>query len=129
MGLAEKKEIRSIEENNIPETKQKLNTILGKDIEISINWDSFETVKQLQEVPHQCLGRIAEGIEKVASDDMGKEALQESLTTIQVNNIEDASAKKITFTDHILTVDAKWEDYSDGIFTAGDYRTQIENLL
>lgn len=129
MGLAEKKQIRSIEENSLLETKKKLNAILDKDIEISINWDSFETVAQLQEVEHQCLRRITVGIEKVASDAMGKEALQESLDAIQVNNIEDGAAKKITFTNNILTVDAKWEDYSAGIFTSDDYSTQIENLL
>lgn len=129
MGLAEKKKIRSIEESNILDTKKKLNSAIGKDIEISVNWDSFQTVKQIQEIPHQCLGRIVEGIQIIAKDDMGKEALQESLTTIQVNNIEDVAAKKITLADNILTVDAMWEDYSNGIFTANDYVKKIEDLL
>ena len=106
-----------------------MNDTLEKDIDIAINWDSFETVNQLEQVYHQCLGRIAEGIEKIAADDMGKEALQESMTTIQVNNIDDASAKNVALTDGVLTVDAKWEDFSNGIFTPGDYRTKIENLL
>ncbi len=129
MGLAEKRQIKFIEESVFPEIKNKLNDKLGKEIEISINWDSFKTVQQLQEVEHQCLGRITEGIERIASDDMGKEALQESLATIQVNNIEDAATKKITLADNVLTVDAKWEDFSNGIFTPGDYSEVIENLL
>ncbi len=129
MGLAEKKQIRFIEENNIPDIKKRLNNTLGKEIEININWDSFETVNQLQEIYHQALGRITEGIEKIASDDMGKEALQESMTTIHINNIDDASAKNVALADGVLTVDGKWEDFSNGIFTPGDYRTKIENLL
>ena len=60
---------------------------------------------------------------------MGKEALNETLNAISVNNIEDASSKKIELSDDTLTVDAKWEDYSSGIFTDTDYAEQIERAL
>ena len=129
MGLAEKKVIKLLGEDVIPEVKGELKEIIGKDIEISVNWGSFETVAQLDELQHQCFGRIVSGLREVAEDDMGKEALNETLNAISVNNIEDASSKKIELSDDTLTVDAKWEDYSSGIFTDTDYAEQIERAL
>ncbi|VAW84196.1 hypothetical protein MNBD_GAMMA16-61 [hydrothermal vent metagenome] len=129
MGLAEKKVIKSLEEEVIPALRSRINAAIGKDIEISINWDSFETEAQLREVQHQCLDRIAEGLEKIAKDDMGKEALNESLNTLVVNNITDASAKKIELSDGTLTVDGKWEDFGSGIFRPVEYSRQIEGSL
>jgi len=129
MGLAEKKVIKGLEVDVIPEVKGKLNDMIGKEIEISINWDTFETAAQLQEVQHQCLGRIADGLGRIANDDMGKEALQESLNTISINNIADSGSKKISLSDGVLTVDGNWADFGSGIFTDGDYATQIEDAL
>ncbi len=129
MGLAEKKVIKGLESDVIPEAKSELNKMIGTDIEIAVNWDSFETVAQLQEVQHQCIGRIVEGLGKIAEDDMGKEALGESVKTISINNIADAGAKKIELSDGTLTVVGKWEDFGSGIFTPGDYATKIEDAL
>lgn len=129
MGLAEKKRIKSIEEQEIVDIKKSLNDTLEKTVDININWDTFETVKQIQEIPYQCLKRLFEGLKKIAADDMGKEALQESLTAIKINNISDSAAKKITLEDNVLIIDANWEDFGSGIFTPEDYTKQIENLL
>ena len=129
MGLAEKRVIKMLNEEVIPEVTERLKAAVGKDIVIEMNWDSFETEKQLREVQHQCLGRIADGIEKLCGDDMGKEALADVMTKLVVNNIAEAGDKKIALADSALTVDGKWEDFGSGIFTDSDYANQIEALL
>jgi len=129
MGLAEKKVIKGLETDVIPEVITRINGLIGKDIEISVNWDSFETAAELMELQHQCFGRIATGLERICEDDMGKEALNESLNKLVINNITDASTKKIEFSDGILTVDGKWGDFGSGIFNDGDYMSQIEAAL
>ena len=129
VGLAEKKQIKALEDDIIPEIQSKLGNMIGKQVEVSVNWDSFETVAQLQEIQHQCLGRIVEGLQRIADDDMGKEALAESVESIKSNNIANAGDKKISLEGGVLTVDGKWEDFGSGIFTPGDYATQIEAAL
>jgi len=129
MGLEEKRYIKTLTDEVIPTFKNDLKAIIGKDVDLAMNWDTFSTSAQLQEVQHQCLGRILDGIRKIAADDMGKEALSETLATIKINNVSDSAAKKIELSGNTLTVDAKWEDFSSGIFTDTDYSTQIEKAL
>ena len=129
MGLAEKKVIRNLEENTIPDFLTKLKELSGKDIELDMNWASFQTEKQLLEVEYQVLGRICEGLQIIAQDDLGKEAINETINKIVVNNINDASAKNISISDSVLTIDGNWEDFSSGIFTSDDYAKKIEEEL
>lgn len=129
MGLAEKRIVKMLEEEVLPEFKTRLNAATGKDIEVAINWDSFTTQEQLREVQHQCLGRIADGIERLASDDMAKEAIADAMNQLTINNIDDAGDKSIQLADGVLTVNGKWEDFGSGIFTDGDYANKIEEQL
>lgn len=129
MGLAEKKQIRAMEEETIPEFKQKISEAVGTDVEITVDFDSFQTVAQMQEIHHQCLGRVLEGIQAIVKDDLGKEAMQESVKTIVVGNVEDDESKKISLADGTLTVVGNWANFGGGTFTWWDYQEQIEANL
>ncbi len=128
MGLAEKKIIKMLEEEVLPEFKTRLNTATGKEMDVVINWESFDA-KALQEVQHQCLGRIADGIEKLTSDDMAKEAIADAMNQLSINNIDNAADKSIKLADGVLTVNGKWDDFGSGIFTDSKYAKMIEEQL
>ncbi len=110
MGLAEKRAIKEVEENIYPKLKEQLIAILGFEPEFEIDWASLA---------EEGKGDLyAEGFEKiyfapalacfesVCADDLGKEAIQETLKKIIIKNEGTWSASQFSsFEGGILTLE------------------------
>jgi len=83
MGLQEKRAAKSIEDQYLGNYQKEINDIVGKELPININWDTFE-MDFIKFVPSVCLQRLTDGLKAVCKDDMGKEAIQESINSIEV---------------------------------------------
>lgn len=129
MGLRKKKQIRYLEESVIVDAKESLKNILGVEIDVNIDWESFETESQLEEIKYQCISRIIGGVSDVAHDDLGKEALAELFSSFCIVNINESSDKTISIDDKTITVKCKWDDFRAGIFTEKEYSKEISSML
>ncbi|MEJ2611818.1 MAG: hypothetical protein P8179_17510 [Candidatus Thiodiazotropha sp.] len=125
MGLEEKKMRNTLEKEIIPEVSTDLKAALGTDVEIKINWDSFEAIDSLREIQHQVLGRIVEGVKSLCEDDFAKGEAAEQFKTIEVNNLSSLDDKKVEFANNTLTIQTTWADFGN-IFTPGDIKSAIE---
>lgn len=125
MGLEEKRHIKILQDNVIPEFIKGFNAASGGSVTVNIDWDSFDSKEALQEVEHQVLGRILSAVRDLCrEDDLAKEAVQEGLKTVTVKNLASAVDKRLNFRDGTLHIEAEWRNYSD-IFSAFDIRKTI----
>lgn len=128
MGLAEKKVMKEIETNVLPQVKSSLAGVVGKEIEVSVDWDTFATVDALKDLEGTAFGRIEDGVKLVCSDDLGKEAIAESIKEIKVAYTKGAD-KKISIAEGTFLVAGGWGDSLSDVFTDRDYKNFLEENL
>lgn len=131
MGLQEKKAIQGIKEQYFDNYQNELNEIVGKELPIDITWDSFD-MEAIKFIPSVCLQRTVDAFKELCSDTIGKEAVQESITKIVVNNIpaEGAEEKKnLNLDSGILTIEASYGGHHSGYYTDTTIREYLENNL
>ncbi|WP_108868007.1 hypothetical protein [Aquimarina aquimarini] len=111
MGLAEKRALKTFQEGTYEQLRNKINSIAGYDVEFDINWESLTTNKysHLWEdtFAKVYFAPIINAFTAITVDDMGKEALKETLTKIKIKDENDISNPDRTydFTDGVLTID------------------------
>jgi hypothetical protein len=105
MGLAERRAIKAFAEGRYLKLKQEIDTAAGFEVPIEVNWDSIATegyAELYEEAFFKVYFRpIIDALKAVAIDDLGKEALQEGLKKI---TIEDSGSSHPTFQAGILTL-------------------------
>lgn len=131
MGLQEKRAYTAIEEQYVTEYQKELNAIVGKELPIQINWDTFE-LEHIKFVPSVCLQRLMDAMKEVCKDNFGKEAVQESMDKIEVNCIVNEGAeenKKLDLSGKTFTLTACWGGHHSGFFTDLVIREYLESKL
>jgi hypothetical protein len=107
MGLQERRWVKQIQDEVIPSFNKDVQEVSGTTPELIIDWASFADAASLENVEHQCLGRIKDAIRRTCRDELGKEAVRESLHKIDIKNVEPAQ-KKLELVDKTLFVHASW---------------------
>lgn len=128
MSLQVKRAIKQVEEQVAPQLSR-INEITGKDISVNIDYKSFTSEDSVKWLPNGFFDRFVEDLEKVCSDDFGKEAVQEALNTVVV---VEADAKELTFDSEAktLTVKGKWAGSPGSDYpTYSDYKNCLEANL
>ena len=128
MGLAEKKVMKEIQENVLPSAKATLESIVGKTVEVTVDWDTFQSVDALKDLEGTAFGRIEDGIKLVCGDDLGKEAIAETVSEVKVSYVPGAE-KRIDMKDGIFHVAGGWGDSLSDVFTDRDYKNFLEENL
>ncbi|WP_375578862.1 hypothetical protein ABWH96_17855 [Marivirga tractuosa] len=131
MGLQEKKAAKVIKEQYFNDYQKELNQIAGKELPIEINWDSFD-LNSIKFIPSVCLQRTVDAFKDVCADDFGKEAIQENVNKIVVNNIDPNTAaenKSIGLDSGVLIINASYGGHHTGFFTDLDIKNYLESNL
>ena len=130
MGLAEKRLAESIKTEKLPEFEAKLKDKAGYDIKIDIDWNTFTAYN---EYPLSRLDIIFDDLEsfvkKICTDDMGKEALQEKMTTIHLTNTENNDEVKMELKDKTLFLTVQLVQSSFSSQTDSQITGYVESLL
>lgn len=130
MGLAEKRLAESIKTEKLPEFEAKLKDKAGYDIKVDIDWNTFTAYDQY---PLERLDIIFDDLEsfvkKICSDDMGKEALQDKMTTIQLINTDNNADVKMDLKDKTLTLTVQLVQGSFSSQTDSQIASFVEPLL
>ncbi|KAF2507402.1 hypothetical protein [Flavobacterium foetidum] len=130
MGLAEKRLAESIKTEKLPAFEAKLKDKAGYDIKVDIDWNSFTAY---DEYPLSRLEIVFDDIEsfvkKICSDDMGKEALQDKMTTINLTNSENNDDVKMELKDKTLFLTVQLVQSSFNSQTDSQLVNFIEPLL
>lgn len=136
MGLAERRVAKAFQENEYENFLSEIKEVIGKDVEVDVNWDSLseEGMSHLYEEAWAKVyfEPVKEALKSICSDDMGKEALNESLTKIIIKNEGDIhyAGKWSSFEGNVLTLDHKPTTNIDQIDDrAKAVQTLLENSL
>lgn len=129
MGLKEKRAVQKVKDQQAGFDK-KLSEAVGKDCSFDINWDGYmENEKAVIMIPNGLCARVIKGVAKICSDDLGKEAFQETLKKISVEHTEDHAEKSLTFDDGELRIVVALHASGKGMFTDTEYAKVIEASL
>lgn len=130
MGLAEKRLAESIKVEKLPEFEAKLKDKAGYDIKVDIDWNTFTAYN---EYPLSRLDIIFDDLEsfvkKICTDDMGKEALQDKMTTIHLTNTENNDEVKMELKDTTLYLTVQLVQSSFSSQTDSQIAGYVEGLL
>src|SRR5256885_5535636 len=104
MGLAERRKIKELQEIVLPERTAELAEICGGGaITYDVDWDSFaDDLEALNFMDNISCHRTNMALRVICSDDLGKEAVQESLKMIKLKNVKTRPEMQISFGGGVL---------------------------
>lgn len=130
MGLAEKRLAESIKTEKLPAFEAKLKDKAGYDIKVDVDWNTFTAY---DEYPLSRLDIVFDDLEsfvkKICSDDMGKEALQDKLSTIHLTNSDNNDDVKMELKDNTLSLTVQLVQGSFSSQTDSQIANYVEALL
>jgi hypothetical protein len=111
MGLLEKKAIKAFQDGTYKKLTDEINSIAGYSVEFDVDWDSLALVDQ-SPAYEKCFTQafftpIINAFKEITADDMGKEALKETLKKIVIKHKRDGyyASGSYSFADGVLTID------------------------
>jgi len=111
MGLQERKEAEIFQENDHKTQSELINSIVGKEVEIIVDWDSIseEGSSHLfkSSWTNMYYAPLIKVLSEIAGDDIGKTALKEKLNKITIQNTLQTSNKEsaVSFSEGGLIID------------------------
>nr|WP_315239707.1 hypothetical protein [uncultured Flavobacterium sp.] len=130
MGLAEKRLAESIKVEKIPAFEAKLKDKAGYDIKVDVDWSTFTAY---DEYPLSRLDIVFDDLEsfvkKICSDDMGKEALQDKMSTIHLTNSDNNDDVKMELKDNTLSLTVQLVQGSFSSQTDSQITSYVESQL
>ncbi|MDO8253125.1 hypothetical protein [Shewanella algae] len=131
MGLQEKQWKRSIEEQYVVEFKQDIKSILDADLDVTFDWDSFDSAKEIMYVPTYALDRVKSAFRELANDQDAKEEIVAQIKTLHIKNINDNAeeAKNMRIGDGVFALEVGFGGNHAGVFNDTAIRQYLENNL
>jgi hypothetical protein len=130
MGLIEKRLIKRGQEEWVPEANKELQEVTKGPQVYEVAWATFESdADALNNLQNQGLRRITAAFRVVCGDDLGKEAVQESVKKVIVTNIATSAEKSILVKDGAATIAGAWGKGGDGFFTDREIQLALEKQL
>lgn len=123
MGLNERRKIKELQDTVLPERTAELTEITGGQIAYDIDWDSFaDDLEGLNFMDNLSCHRTNMALRVICSDELGKEAVQESLKTIKLKNVNSKDEMSINFGGGVLEMHCAYALRTDGMYSDGEIR-------
>ena len=123
MGLNERRKMKELQEVSFPERVKEIEEICGKPIPYEVDWDSLaDDAEGLNFLDNISCHRLNMALRAICLDDMGKEAVRDSLKLIKLKNVKDKSAMKINFDGGVLEMHCAYALRTDGMYSDNQIR-------
>ena len=129
MGLNERRKIKELQDDVLPGRVKEIEEICGTPIPYEVDWSTFEDLESLNFMDNISCHRLNMALRMICQDDMGKEAVRDSLKLVKLANVKDQSAMKMTFEGGVLEMRCAYALRTDGMFSDGQIRTLLESKL
>eukprot|EP00003_Mantamonas_plastica_P006377 TRINITY_DN1518_c0_g1_i1.p1 TRINITY_DN1518_c0_g1~~TRINITY_DN1518_c0_g1_i1.p1 ORF type:complete len:1269 (+),score=566.40 TRINITY_DN1518_c0_g1_i1:1967-5773(+) len=120
LGLTSKYYVRKINDESIPRFNEKMNDIIGKEIEVSIDWESFEKAEDMEDAfyymaswrGYYTFDRVASGVRRAVERD-DQLTYKELLQKVVFRHIpgKDYRKRRVSLTDGTLYIVGCFETY------------------
>ena len=130
MGLAEKRKIKELQDSVLPGRVKEIEEICGKAIAYDVDWAGLaEDAEGLNFLDNVSCHRLNMALRVICQDDLGKEAVRESLKSVKLTNLKDAAAKKLSFDGGVLHMQCAYAKGLSGAFSDNEIRTLLMSKL
>src|SRR5688572_12001811 len=125
MGLEEKRLVHEGQEKVLPSFTKEIETLIGAKVPVEIDWKSMENDKQaLLYYEHNGLDTICSAIRSIVDDEVGKSAFKKAVKKIKIQNVPEATQKKIKIENGALNVKMAWGKDIPGWYSEVDIRKE-----
>jgi hypothetical protein len=130
MGLTERRKIKELQETTLPGRVKEIEEICGKAISYDVDWDSLaEDAEGLNFLDNISCHRLNMALRSICIDDLGKEAIRESLRMIKLKNVKNKDDMSITFNDGVLEMHCAYALRTDGMYSDNQIREVLMSKL
>lgn len=130
MGLNERRKIKEYQDTIVPERQAELSEICGCPIAYEIEWDTFaEDLEALNFLDNLSFHRINMAFRVICTDELGREAVAESLKRIRLKNVPTRDEMSMTFTDGLLEMHCAYRLRLDGVPSDNEIRAYLIDRL
>ena len=117
MGLAERRKIKDLQDTTLPERVREIEEICGAPIPYDVDWDSFaDDLEGLNFMDNLSCHRLNMALRVICADDMGKEAIRETVKKIRLQNVKTKADMKLAFADGVLEMRCAYALHAEGMF-------------
>jgi hypothetical protein len=127
MGLQEKRALKEFQEGSYKKLIEEINSLVGYEIEFEVRWEKIaldnESAKYENSFSKIFFIPIKLAFEKIVADDMGKEALKETLKKIIITNEKNTcnNHEAYVFDGGTLTIDHLPFAYAEQVESRVDF--------
>ena len=130
MGLNERRKIKELQDTTLPDRVKEIEEICGKPIPYEVDWESLaDDAEGLNFLDNISCHRLNMALRTICVDDMGKEAVRDSLNLIKLKNVKDKSEMKINFDDGLLEMHCAYALRTDGMYSDNEIREVLMSKL
>src|SRR5262245_6296779 len=130
MGLAERRKIKELQETTLPARVKEIEEICGAAIPYEVDWESLaDDAEGLNFLDNLSCHRLNMALRVICQDELGKEAVRDSLKTIRLKNVKSQADMKMTFESGVLEMHCAYALRTDGMFSDNDIRALLMQKL
>lgn len=130
MGLAERRKIKEIQDTVLPGRVKEIEEICGAAIPYDVDWESFsDDLEGLNFMDNLSCHRLNMALRVICQDDMGKEAVRDSIKTVKLKNVKTRNEMKISLEGGVLEMHCAYALRTDGMFSDNEIREYIMKKL
>jgi hypothetical protein len=123
MGLNERRKIKELQDATLPGRVKEIEEICGKPVPYEVDWDSLaDDAEGLNFLDNISCHRLNMALRTICVDDMGKEAVRDSLNLIKLKNVKDKAEMKINFDAGVLEMHCAYALRTDGMYSDNEIR-------
>jgi hypothetical protein len=123
MGLEERRMIKNLEEEVLPGRVKEIEEISGAPVPYDVDWDSFDgDLTALNFVDNVSCHRLNMALRVICADDLGKEAVRDTLKRVRLKNVKETADKSIKFEANTLEMTCAYASGLDGAFSDNEIR-------
>ena len=127
MGLIEKRKLKELQDTVVPARTAELAEITGVTIQYDIKWDSLgDDIEALNFFDNLAFHRINMAFRMICIDDMSREAVQEGVHTISLENVKDKADNSISFAGGVLEMRCAYGQRLDGVIQEYEIKKILE---
>ena len=130
MGLNERRMMKELQETVFPARVKEIEEICGIAIPYEVDWDSMaDDAEALRFIDNISCHRMNMALRVICADEMGKQAVRDSLKTIKLKNVKDPAAMKMQFQSGVLEMHCAYAMATGGMFSDNSIRQTLEQNL
>jgi len=130
MGLQERRKVQELKDMTLPERSREIAEICGKAIAYEVDWPSIENdAAALNFLDNLSCHRLNMALRTICMDEMGREAVRDSLQLVRLRNVAEPSQRHIAMQGGVLDMHCAYARGTEGMHSDGAIREVLMAAL